>query len=70
MNKLFGIQNKWARRANIVLIVIAAIPFLLVIFTVEFLWKTLKSMISTIKTQLSEAIPTIREYVDAIRANW
>jgi F0F1-type ATP synthase membrane subunit b/b' len=70
MNMIFDIQNKWARRANIVFIVVAAVPFLLVIFIVEFIWKMLKSMVTTVKTQVSEAIPTIRDYIDAIRQNW
>jgi F0F1-type ATP synthase membrane subunit b/b' len=70
MNMIFDIQNKWARRANIVFIVIAAVPFLLVIFVAEFIWKMLKSIVTTVKTQVSEAIPTIRDYIDAIRTNW
>jgi hypothetical protein len=70
MNMIFDIQNKWARRANIVFIVIAAVPFLLAIFIAEFIWKTLRSIVITVKTQVSEAIPTIRDYIDAIRTNW
>ena len=70
MNMIFDIQNKWGRRAYIVLIVIAAIPFLLVIFVAEFIWKTLKAMVTTVKTQVGEAIPTLRDYIDAIRTNW
>jgi len=70
MNMIFDIQNKWARRANIVFIVIAAVPFLLMIFMIEFIWKTLISIVATLKTQVSEAIPTIRDYIDAIRTNW
>ena len=70
MNMIFDVDNKWARRAYIILFIIAAIPFLLVIFLAECLWKTAKAMVSVVQTQATEAIPTIRDYVNAIRENW
>lgn len=70
MNYIFNVQNKWARRAYIVLLVITAIPLILFLGLAEISWKSVKAIMSVIKVQISEVVPTIKEYMIGIKESW
>jgi predicted PurR-regulated permease PerM len=63
-------ENPWARRPFIVLIVICAFPFLLGLLVVEVIWETIKAMVQIIKTQINEIKPTIAGIVEQLKDTW
>lgn len=70
MNHIFTVENKWARRAYIMLFVITAIPFVILIGLAEILWDSTKAIFSVVKSQISEVLPTIKEYAATIKEYW
>jgi len=70
MNFIASVDNLWARRAFIVLIVLCAIPLLTIVISFEVIWKTFKHMFFLLKTVIQETIPTIQLYINDIRNHW
>jgi hypothetical protein len=70
MNFITSVDNVWARRASIVLIVLCAIPLLTIVIGAEVIWKTFKYMIVLVRTVIQETIPTVQSYIDQIKDNW
>jgi predicted PurR-regulated permease PerM len=71
MNNLIpNMENPWVRRPLIILMTLCAAPFLIALMVVEAIWETVKAIVKIIKTQVQEAAPAIKNFVNQIKEAW